>query len=252
MINKIKYFLNLLIQIKQLPVAYLNFSLDVNPENAKLMYQHFTKRHEKYKIFKNKSLGAALIDLSSFRTHEEYIERINGRNAGAHKAKKAKSHGYYLIEINQNNYIDEIHEINTSIENRQGRAMDLCYMEKKTEYELLTNFKYYGVLNCDGKLMAYSTLGFYGNFAAFNQLMGYRNNDGIMHMMLVEIICQQIVAGNLQYIMYDTYFGALPGLKQFKTALGFKPYWAKYTIQGTINNPLRQLITSGRSNEKII
>jgi hypothetical protein len=31
--------------------------------------------------------------------------------------------------------------------------------------------------------------------------------------------------------MYDTYFGASPGLKAFKTMLGFQPYRAKYSIQ---------------------
>lgn len=236
MINKIANLLDLLMQIANLPVAYLHFSLDINPENVKLMHKHFTKRHPKYKIFQNKSLGATLIDLSNFRTHEEYIAKVNGRNTAAHKAKIAKSRGYILTEINRNDYIDDIHEINTSLEKRQGRPMDLRFLEKKIHYEPLINFKYYGVLNSDGKLMAYSTLGFYGNFAAFDQFIGHRNNDGIMHMMLVEIVCQQIDAGNFKYIMYDTYFGAQPGLKQFKTAHGFKPYRAKYTIHDTLKS----------------
>lgn len=252
MIDKIANFLDLLMQIAKLPVAHLHFSLGINPENSKLMYAHFTKRHKKYKVFQNKSLGAALIDLSNFKVSKDYLDKIGGGNAGAHKAKKAKSRGYILTEINRNDYIDEIHEINTSLENRQGRTMDSCYLNKTTHYEQLINYKYYGILNCDGKLMAYSTLGFYGNFAAINQLMGYRNNDGIMHLMLVEIICEQIVAGNLKYIMYDTYFGAKPGLKQFKTALGFKPYRAKYTMQGSLDNSLRQQTTSGCGNENNI
>jgi hypothetical protein len=31
--------------------------------------------------------------------------------------------------------------------------------------------------------------------------------------------------------MYDTFFGAQPGMRQFKTILGFKPYRAKYRLQ---------------------
>ena len=36
---------------------------------------------------------------------------------------------------------------------------------------------------------------------------------------------------NCHYLMYDTYFGASPGLKTFKKMLGFQPYRAKYSIQ---------------------
>lgn len=231
MINKISHFFDLLIQLAKLPVAHLHFHLDINPDSVMSTYKYFTKPHTKYKIFKNKSLGAALVDLSKFGTLEEYLENINGRNHGAHFAKKAKSRGYIFCEIDRNNYIDEIHEINTSLEIRQGNSMPASYLEKKNYYESIKNFKYYGVLNSDGKLMAYCNMGFYGNFAAFSQLLGYRNNDGAMHLLVVEIICLLIKNSAIKYIMYDTYFGAQPGLKTFKTILGFKPYRVKYSIK---------------------
>jgi len=79
--------------------------------------------------------------------------------------------------------------------------------------------------------MAYGELGFYGNFASFTRVIGVRNNDGVMHLMVTEIICQLIEGRNYQYLMYDTYFGASPGLKTFKKMLGFQPYRAKYSLQ---------------------
>ena len=227
MLSKLRNIFDLLVQIAQLPVAHMHFDLNVNPNDVMLTYKDFTKPHVKYKIFKNKSLGAALIDLTRFGTREEYLKNIKAR----YEAKKAKSRGYTFCEIDVNNYIDEIHEINTSLEIRQGRSMDASYLKKNNYFEPIKNYKYYGVLNCDGKLMAYCNLRLYGDFVIFSKLMGYRNNEGTMQLLMTEAICRFIGDGVTKYIMYDTYFGANPGLKRFKIALGFEPYRAKYHIK---------------------
>lgn len=227
MLSNMKYFIDLLVQIIKLPVAHLHFDLSVNPDDVRFTYKYFTRPHAKYKIFKNKSLGAALIDLGAFDNRVEY----KSCHHGARDAKKAKSRGYIFCEIDRNNYIDDIYQINTSLEFRQGRAMSASYLEKIVYYEPIRNYKYYGVLNRDGKLMAYCNLGIYGDFAIFSQLLGYRNNDGIMNLLTMEIICQFIGDAVIKYIMYDTYFGANPGIKKFKTIIGFKPYRVKYFIK---------------------
>lgn len=228
--NKLIRIFDVLHQIIKLPVADLYFCPDINQGNVNNAYKYFTKRHPKYKVFQNKSWGVALIDLASFNGSDKYMESIKGHNNGAYFAKKARTRGYTIREIDRNQFVDEIHEINTSIEIRQGRPMDSAYLEKKTCFVDERNFKYFGAINKEGKLMAYCNMGFYGNFAVANQLLGYRNNDGVMHYMLIEIICKLIDQGALKYIMYDTFFGAQPGLKTFKTILGFKPYRAKYSI----------------------
>jgi hypothetical protein len=79
--------------------------------------------------------------------------------------------------------------------------------------------------------VAYANLGLYGNFGGFSQLIGMRNNDGIMHLLIVEIIAQMIEQRQVRYVMYDTFFGAQPGMQTFKKILGFRPYRAKYTLQ---------------------
>lgn len=229
--NKILNLFDLFNQLLRLPVAHLYFCPEMNYSRVMEVYNNFTKRHPKYKIFRNKSWGVALIDLDSFQTTKEYMEKIKGHNNGAYFAKKARTRGYYVKEINRNDYIDEIHDINTSIEIRQGRPMESTYLVKKTHYVDEKNFKYYGTFNKEGKLMAYCNIGFFGNFAVASTLLGYRNNDGVMHYMLIEIICKLIEEKSLNYFMYDTFFGAQPGLKTFKTILGFKPYRVKYAIQ---------------------
>lgn len=215
----------------RMPVAHLRFERSLEPSNVVSTYRYYTKRHPKYKIIQNKSWGAALIDLTQCASREAYLERIKGRNCGAWHARRARARGYRLAEIDRNEHIDAIHDINNSVGERQGRPMDASYQEKRLSFDVLPNFSYYGVFDASGKLVAYATLGHYGNFSAFGQLMGYRNNDGVMHLLISDIVARLIERGGVDYVMYDTFFGALPGLRQFKTVLGFQPYRARYSLQ---------------------
>lgn len=217
--------------IPRLPVATLEFRLAINPDDVGKVHRYYTRPHPKYLIFQNKSLGAALVDLGRFSTREEYMATIKGSNSAEKYAAKAKRKGYRVVEIERNDFIDDIHEINNAEAIRQGRPMDPSYREKRLVYPIEKNYKYYGVLSSAGKLMAYGDLGFYGNFFSFNRVLGVRNNDGIMHLMVTEIICHLIESRNSRYLMYDTYFGASDGLRAFKTMLGFEPYRAKYSLQ---------------------
>jgi hypothetical protein len=229
--NKLSQLFEQVATIARLPVVRLQFQMDLNPEDVKRNYIYFTKPHPKYKVFQNKSVGAALVDLKRFGNREEYLDTVKGRNSAEQHARKARNKGYVVREIDRNDFIEDIYAINTSVETRQGLPMDADYLEKKTSYPREANFKYFGVLNAAGKLTAYGDLGFYGNFASFSRVIGMRNNDGMMHLMVTEIICQMIEGGTYHYLMYDTYFGASPGLKTFKEMLGFQPYRAKYSMK---------------------
>lgn len=217
-------------EIIRLPVAALNFHSHIDPAGIPEAYRYFTKPHPKYRIIQNKSVGAALIDLRASASSDNYLEQVRGKNRGAFHAKRARTRGYVLAELERNNFIDEIHEINTSVDIRQGRPMEPHYLQKVSHYEKLPYFKYFGVFDAKGKLMAYANLGIYGDFCAFSHVIGRRNNDGVMHLMVVDIVCRLIEEGALNYVMYDTFFGAQPGLRQFKSAVGFKPYRAKYRL----------------------
>ena len=220
-----------LTQLARMPIAHLHFERAIEPDNVPATYRLYTQPHPKYKLIQFKSWGAALIDLAQCASRDAYLERIKGKNNGAWHARRARMRGYVLAEINRDEHVDAIHAINTSVDQRQGRPMDDKYLEKQFRFEKLANFQYYGVFSADGKLVAYATLGYYGNFSAFSQLMGYRNNDGAMHLMVSDIIGLLIDQGRVRYVMYDTFFGALPGLRQFKTVLGFQPFRAKYRLQ---------------------
>jgi hypothetical protein len=217
-------------QLLQLPPADLYFEQAIAPVNVRSTYRYYTKRHPRYKIIQHKSWGAALIDLRRFANRGAYFDSIKGRNWGAHHIRRARARGYRIAEIERNDHIDAIYAINTSVGTRQGRPMDRNYLDKQQRFEALLNFSYYGVFDADDRLVAYANLGRYGNFHAFEQLIGYRNNDGIMHLLVGDIAAGLIEQGQSRYLMYDTYFGALPGLRQFKSMLGFIPHRARYHL----------------------
>lgn len=222
---------NTFLEVIKLPRARLSFSQRIDPDDIRATYRSYTKPHPRFKIIRHKTIGVALIDLAQFANREAYLEHIKGKNQGGYHAKRARSRGYVVRDIDRNAYVEDIHEINTSLEMRQGRPLDRKYFEKQVHFQDQQHFRYWGVINPQGKLVAYATLGIYGNFASFSQMMGIRNNDGIMHLLLSEAVCRLIDAGQVRYIMYDTFFGAQPGLRNFKTILGFRPYRASYTLQ---------------------
>lgn len=229
--NRLASHLATLVQIAKLPVAYLRFDRHLAPEPIEAAYRYFTKPHPKYRVFPNKSLGAALIDLQAVSGDRDvYLDSIMGSNLGAHHARRARKRGYVLTEIERNDYVNDIHAINTSLDMRQGLPMAPHYLEKVEQFEAQQHVRYFGVLNAQGQLMAYANLAFFGNFCVFSQILGRRNNDGCMHLLVVETVCALIDEGVMNYVMYDTFFGARPGLRQFKTMVGFKPYRAKYSL----------------------
>jgi hypothetical protein len=218
-------------QLLRLPVARLEFDSTIDPDDIRQTYRYYTQRHPRYKIIGNKTMGAALIDLGRYTDAPAYLDEIQGKNRGAWHARRARTRGYVCTEIDRNAHIDAIHAINTSLDERQGRPMDQKYRDKTTRFDTQDHFGYYGVFNQDGQLMAYANIGRYGNFSAFSQLIGMRNNDGIMHLLMVDIISRLLEQKQVRYVMYDTFFGAQPGLQQFKRILGFQPYRVKYSLQ---------------------
>jgi hypothetical protein len=217
-------------QIIRLPVATLSFRGDIDPVHIKATYQYYTKWHPRYKLIRHKTLGAALIDFQEIDTIEKYLTLVKGKNGGAHHAKRARARGYVFSEIDRNAHVDSIHRINTSSASRQGRPMDAAYQKKIYHFDSLPHFRYFGIINEKGELVAYANVGLFGNFCGFGQLIGFRNNEGIMHFLLLEIVSSLIEQRQVRYVMYDTFFGALPGLRLFKTMLGFRPYRAKYVL----------------------
>ena len=218
-------------QLLRLPRASLRFETRLAPDDIPAVHRLFTKPHPRYRIIGNKTVGAALVDLGRFADVAAYLDAIAGKNRGAWHARRARARGYVCRPIDRNAHVDEIHAINTALETRQGRPIDDGYLRKTARFEAQAHYDYYGVLDASGRLVAYGNIARYGNFSAFSQLMGLRSNDGIMHLLVVDVIARLLERQEVRYVMYDTFFGAQPGLQHFKRILGFEPFHVTYSLQ---------------------
>jgi hypothetical protein len=226
--------INIIKEIIKLPKVKIKFSNHNKTNVSKYfeIYRYFTKLH-RLKLFRNKTIGIALIDLNQFNTYKDYYDSINGKNSAAYYSRKATKREYIFGVISRNEFIDDIYEINTSASLRQGRKMSEHYLKKQEHFIDEEPYIYFGVKNKDGKLLAYCYIGFFGEFILINTLLGHKKylNDGIMYLMMVElnkIVFEQYKKNEYKYIMYDTFFGATDGLKLFKEKLGYKPYKVKW------------------------
>lgn len=233
MIYKIKKIVDILKEIYALKKVNITFSKynDKTQEKYLEIFKYFTKLH-RLKLFRNKTLGVALIDLNMYKKFDEYYKSINGKNSAAYYARKALKREYKFVEIDRNQYIEDIYSINMSAEQRQGRQMAAHYLEKRDSYVDEPAYRYFGIIR-DNQLFAYCYIGFFGEFVLVNTLLGHKKylNDGIMYLMMIELnklVFEEYKDLGYRYIMYDTFFGASEGLKKFKNKLGYKAYKVKW------------------------
>lgn len=214
-----------------LPTARLVFYVRISPNKIRAAYQLFNQPHARFPLIRNKTMGIALIDLSNFNSGADYVATVKKKDFAGHQGRQAAQRGYRVRSIDRNDHIAEIYRINRSADARQGRPMDAHYRLLQTRYDDSAPLQSYGVFNADGILMGYCCLGIYGNFAATDRLLGMKTTDGIMYLLLLEIVCSLIEQAQLDYFMYDTFLGAQPGLRSFKRRIGFQPYRVRYTIR---------------------
>ncbi len=231
MTSVLRAWCNLARTIVSLPTAELHFSTRLDPRHIPDIYRVYTKPHPRYKVFGNKTLGAALVDLRAFGSADQYVASVSHKGYAGHQRRKARARGYQLREIERAAYADQIHAINISSQTRQGRPMDQPYLVRQTQFEVRDNFRYFGVMSASGQLVAYCNLGIFGNFAATDQLLGFKNSDGIMYFLLAEIISMLIAEARLEYFMYDTMLSGSAGLRDFKRRVGFAPYRVRYSLR---------------------
>jgi len=234
MIEKTTRVLNVLQRIIKLPKLTIKFSNveKKSIENYKKVYEYFTKPH-RLKLFKNKTIGVALLNMTEYDSFDKYYKSINGKNSAAYYSRKSLKREYFFKEIDRNDFIDDMYEINTSAIFRQGKKMSEGYLNKVSKYYEKSNYRYFGVLNEHGKLVSYCNIAFYGEFALVVSLLGHKKylNDGIMYLMLIEfhkIMFNEYTKKGYKYVMYDTFLGANDGLKKFKEKLGYRAYKVKW------------------------
>lgn len=209
-------------EISKLPKRVI--TLDTSAE-GKNIFKSFTKPHPRLLVVKNKSLGVALIDLKEFKSEEDYLKSVSGKNSTAYFSRKAARKGYTFKDLDPHKHDEEILSINGSASERQGKGMDDSY-RKKIDYPVNKRNLYFGIYQ-EKTLVAYIWVVLTGELAILNRLLGHAEHldAGIMYQMVSGVIGQLIKDHHeIKYVMYDTMMGAGDGLKLFKKRCGFKAY----------------------------
>jgi hypothetical protein len=201
--------------------------------HAKRIFQAFMVRHRLFKFTRAKRWGVALVRLPE--TKELYLAGPS-KELVRRKRRAAARAGFHYAPVAAAEHLDEILAINLSSPTRQGRSLPAYYLDRE---HVATTFAdrpiVHGVLNAAGQLRAYAWVPRAGDFVLFETLLGHADDleAGIMYLLISEVIGSTIesrdAAGLPAWAMYDTFWGAAPGLAYFKERLGFEPYTVDWT-----------------------
>jgi Acetyltransferase (GNAT) domain len=167
-------------------------------------------------------------------TYEQWFQDVGKRRR--RKVRLAQQQGYEFRRINRDDYLDDIYEVNTSLEERQGREMAPRYRRKVNPFGPLPEHTCprhqlctYGVLK-DGKLVAYAWIYQTGEMFLLSTLLGHGEhlNEGIMFLLIAGVIEDLIRTAGSKYAVYERHWSGTEGLRFFKEQMGFKPYMVTF------------------------
>jgi hypothetical protein len=216
-------------EIMTLPQVTIRMSGD---ERSRAIYDKFTRPHPRYKIIQSKRWGVALVPLP-----DRFEQYLKGKPKEALRTNRNRCIrlGYRFGAFEPLEHLEEILTINRSMPERQGRPMGESYLDPdalRAHYAKRRNV--YGVFDSVGVLKAYAAVPVVGQVAMLAKLLGHGDSleDGVMYFCVSEVIremiCRRQKDGQVQWLLYDTFFGASPGLRYFKERMGFRPYKVRW------------------------
>lgn len=202
-------------------------------ETTRDSYRRFTAPHRLIPLFGRKTFGVALAKLPD--RFEDYL-RGKSFEQVRRKRRRAIRAGFRFGSFHAPDRVSEILEINRSAPSRQGRPIPAAYLDEAKVHEFCRRAGTLdGIFDAEDRLWAYAFTPILGDIFLFARLLGFAsaNNYGVMDLLVTESIRQKIEYraehGYPHWAMYDTFWGASPGLRQFKRALGFQPYRVKWS-----------------------
>jgi hypothetical protein len=197
-------------------------------------YARFTTPHPTHPEYGTYQNGCSIIVLPN--TFEEYWAPMVGHHTD-HEVRRARNAGYRFEIVDRDRYRDDIYDINTSLEERQGRPMAERYTKRLEPYGHTTytcprhQLRTYGVLK-DDRLVAYTWVIVMGEMCLFSTILGHGDHlrFGIMRLLVTEALRDIIALGHTKYAMYATHDSGTEGLRFFKERLGFRPYWVNWQL----------------------
>jgi len=214
----------LISEVRRLPRLTVRMS---GGDEASRAFHQFTRRHPRYLFIPNKSWGVGLLKLP-----DSFAEYLRGRQMQAVRTNRTRAltAGFSFRKIEALEHFEAVCEVNESMSRRQGREIAASYLDREKVRAHCTYGDVYAVLNREGRLRAYAHVVMAGDVAVVSRLLGHGEDldKGIMYLCLTEIVRSltevRETLGAPAWLMYDTFFGAEPGLRYFKERLGFKPY----------------------------
>lgn len=167
------------------------------------------------------------------QSQANYLERIGDK--ARNMIRKAQRQGYVYSKVDPNDYLDDVLEIRTSDPVRQGKPIPDYYKVRPTQMidEPFCNGcnlhgeDFYGVFK-DGKLVAYTTIFFYGELGQVNHILGHVDHlqDGVMNLLISEMV-REVIAHRpwvraINYL-YPHASKTNTGIGLFKRSIGFLP-----------------------------
>lgn len=155
------------------------------------------------------------------------LDEWRGQHRTARKrADRCQRRGYVFSEVDYSKFSDDIFEINTSLEQRQGRPMADGYLTHCTHGRLsefpchLHNTRTYGVLK-GPRLRAYLTLHRSNELGMVSMILGHGGHlaNEIMYLLFAGMVEDQ--SGNPGVLFYNRHDSGQDGLRFYKERVGF-------------------------------
>ncbi len=120
-------------------------------------------------IFDRKELCVALIHIPDDITDYESGRKMQAFRTNGKRATKA---GYIFQLVKPLDYIDDIMDVNSSMQARQERSMPESYMDcRQVEMSWQDVETIPAVLDATGVLVAYADIGFFGEVAVMSMIL---------------------------------------------------------------------------------
>jgi hypothetical protein len=154
-----------------------------------------------------------------------------GRHRTARKrANRCEAKGYVVDVVRREKHIDDIHEVNTSADRRQGRPMSDSY-RKRYEYGPLPTYpcerhqvRTYGVISPWGRLVAYLWLYVAGQLRLCSSIIGHAEHldNGVMYLMFRGMVEREHDRDPDGVVMYHRWDNGTDGLRFYKERVGLR------------------------------
>lgn len=146
------------------------------------------------------------------------------------RADRAYRRGYGNTVIQRHRRAAEIHAINISAAQRQGRPMSTSYNAWPSEEPLPTYpcgrhaVRTYGVEDHTGTLVAYAYIYRAGDLVLVSQILGHADHleNEIMYLLAENVLACEVAFGP-GVVVYNRWDSGTDGLRFFKERLGFQP-----------------------------